>query len=85
MSWTGRTACHNGPMRFGPAVIVAILIASVPVLTVTEPVDQSAIAKIKIEGFQRSEVMDTLSWLSDVYARRYRVPGVNPMSRNKLP
>ncbi len=72
-------------MRFGPAVIVAILIASVPVLTVTEPVDQSAIAKIKIEGFQRSEVMDTLSWLSDVYARRYRVPGVNPMSRNKLP
>ncbi|MGE5245401.1 MAG: M20/M25/M40 family metallo-hydrolase [Betaproteobacteria bacterium] len=35
-----------------------------------EPVDQAVIARIKTEGFQHSAVMDTLSWLSDVYGPR---------------
>jgi len=57
-------------MRFRSLAIAAVLTASVPVLTATEPVDQGAIARIKIEGFQHSEVMETLSWLSDVYGPR---------------
>jgi carboxypeptidase Q len=35
-----------------------------------EPVDQAVIARIKTEGFQHSSVMDTLSWISDVYGPR---------------
>lgn len=35
-----------------------------------EPVDDVVIAKLKVEGFQHSQVMDTLSWLSDVYGPR---------------
>ncbi len=35
-----------------------------------EPVNQAVVARIKTEGFQHSEVMDTLSWLSDVYGPR---------------
>jgi len=39
-------------------------------LAAAEPVDEAVIARIKTEGFQRSEVMETLSWLSDVYGPR---------------
>jgi carboxypeptidase Q len=35
-----------------------------------EAVNDAVIAQIKIEGFQRSAVMDTLSWLSDVHGPR---------------
>ncbi|NJD11939.1 MAG: M20/M25/M40 family metallo-hydrolase [Gemmatimonadetes bacterium] len=35
-----------------------------------EPIDTAAIRKIKAEGFERSQVMDLLSWLTDVYAPR---------------
>lgn len=35
-----------------------------------EPVNEAVVAQIKSEAFQRSEVMDTLSWLSDVYGPR---------------
>ncbi|MEO8500018.1 MAG: peptidase M28, partial [Vicinamibacteria bacterium] len=35
-----------------------------------ETVDEAVMARIKSEAFQRSEVMDTLSWLSDVYGPR---------------
>ena len=35
-----------------------------------EKVDYDAIYKIKDEGFQRSQVMDTASWLTDVYGPR---------------
>ena len=35
-----------------------------------EQVDESVVAAIKLEGFQNSQVMDTLSWLSDVYGPR---------------
>src|SRR5260370_14656154 len=35
-----------------------------------EPVNDIVIARIKIEGFQQSAVMDTLSWLSDVHGPR---------------
>lgn len=35
-----------------------------------EPVNDAVVAQIKVEGFQRSEVMTTLSWLSDVHGPR---------------
>ncbi len=35
-----------------------------------EPVDLEAVYKIKQEGFQRSEVMDLMSWLTDVHGPR---------------
>jgi carboxypeptidase Q len=38
-----------------------------------DSVDHSLIARIKIEGFQRSQVMETLSWLTDVHGPR--LPG----------
>ena len=35
-----------------------------------ERVDQAAIDKIKAEGLQRSQVMETASWLTDVFGAR---------------
>jgi hypothetical protein len=35
-----------------------------------EPIDSAAIQRIKAEGFQRSQVMDLMSWLTDVYGPR---------------
>src|SRR5580765_2220878 len=35
-----------------------------------EPVNDAVVARIKSEAFQRSAVMDTLSWISDVYGPR---------------
>jgi hypothetical protein len=36
----------------------------------TEPVDRAAIAKIRDEGLNRSQVMDTIFWLADRYGPR---------------
>ncbi|NOT43477.1 MAG: M20/M25/M40 family metallo-hydrolase [Acidobacteria bacterium] len=50
--------------------MVAVLLAAVPLLAADEPVDETAIARIKTEAFQRSLVMDTASRLTDVYGAR---------------
>ena len=50
------------------ALPVAILLAAR--LAGQETVNDTVIAQIKTEGFQRSAVMDTLSWLSDVHGPR---------------
>ncbi len=42
-----------------------------PSLFAQEKVDQQIIGRIKEEGFQHSKVMETLSWLSDVYGPRF--------------
>ena len=39
-------------------------------LAAQEKVDLAAIDKIKDEGFQRSQVMEVASWLTDVYGAR---------------
>jgi carboxypeptidase Q len=44
-------------------------VVSVPLLG-QEATNDAVIAQIKIEGFQQSAVMDTLSWLSDVHGPR---------------
>ena len=58
------------------ALVVALLLVSTltsaPVVGAgqsTELVDLDAIFKIKEEGFQRSEVMEVMSWLTDVHGR----------------
>ena len=52
------------------ALGAAIVAAAVVTLAAQEPVNDAVIAQIKTEGFQHSQVMDTLSWLSDVYGPR---------------
>jgi carboxypeptidase Q len=51
-------------------IAATLLLSSVVLLSAAEPVDEAVIARIKVEGFQHSAVMDTLSWLSDVYGPR---------------
>ena len=61
-------------LRPASAVFAACLIAAPAVAQVvpspTEKIDYDAIYKIKDEGFQHSQVMDTASWLTDVYGAR---------------
>ena len=54
------------------SVFVAVSLALEPVArgASAERVDETVIAAIKLEGFQHSQVMETLSWLSDVYGPR---------------
>src|SRR5688572_26817486 len=51
--------------------IVLILLLTVPLIAqVQERVDLDAIYKIKDEGFNRSQVMEILSYLTDVHGPR---------------
>jgi hypothetical protein len=54
------------------AATLALAIAFVPLAAqqAAEKVDLDAIYKIKEEAFQRSQVMDIMSWLTDVYGPR---------------
>src|SRR5437763_17017600 len=49
-----------------------VLLVAVPILAqiCQEPVDLDGIYKIKDEGLNRSQVMETLSYLTDVYGPR---------------
>lgn len=53
-----------------PLLVVAIALPAIAQTAAGEPVDYDAIYKIKEEGFQRSQVMDTVSFLTDVYGPR---------------
>src|SRR5438128_12028218 len=62
-------------LRYTPPVALGLLIAlSVPPvaaqLASTEKVDLDAVYRIKDEGLQRSRVMETTSYLTDVYGPR---------------
>ena len=50
-------------------IALAVLL-SASTLAAQESVNDAVVAQIKSEAFQRSEVMDTLSWLSDVHGPR---------------
>ena len=52
------------------ASVLLALSAAAQTLTPTEPVDYDAIYRIKEEGFQRSQVMEIVSYLTDVYGPR---------------
>src|SRR5262245_46076990 len=61
-------------LRSRPLLASAAAAMSLTLVTVSaqpaEKVDLDAIYKIKEEGFQRSKVMDIMSWLTDVYGPR---------------
>ena len=59
-------------MRWLVGIICALVaLGIVPVRTQSvEPVDLAAITKIRDEGLNRSQVMDTAFWLTDRYGPR---------------
>ena len=58
------------PTRTHPWLVLAVsLLLAAPGLA-QEKVDEAVVAQIKAEAFQRSEVMDTLSWIADVHGPR---------------
>ena len=57
-------------MRFLPAAILTIGFIAAPGAQSAERLDYAAIAQIRDEGLQRSQVMDHISWLADVYGPR---------------
>jgi carboxypeptidase Q len=56
--------------RISAGLAVAAIAAASVAMDAQERIDESVIAQIKVEGFQRSAVMDTLSWLTDVNGPR---------------
>ena len=52
------------------ACLIAAPAAAQVAAPATEKIDYDAIYKIKDEGFTHSQVMDTASWLTDVYGAR---------------
>src|SRR3974390_3329260 len=56
-------------MRSVKTALIVSLLLIVPIAG-EEKVDDAVVSRIKVEGFQHSQVMDTLSWLSDVYGPR---------------
>ncbi len=53
-------------------VCFALCLSLMPAVPATaqEPVDQELVARIKMESFQNSQVMETVSYISDVYGPR---------------
>ena len=49
--------------------VAAMIVVATP-LAAQEKVDAAAIDKIKAEGLERSQVMETASWLTDVFGSR---------------
>lgn len=54
-------------MRFAAA---AFVLGAAPTLLAQEPVDAAAIQRIRTEAFERSQVMEIASWLTDVHGPR---------------
>src|SRR3989442_10258996 len=57
-------------MRRAVLAAVAVVAAVVAVNTQSEKLDYAALGRIRDEGLNRSQVMDHISWLSDVYGPR---------------
>ncbi|MBE3071583.1 MAG: peptidase M28, partial [Acidobacteria bacterium] len=57
-------------IRLRYALVLATLLAVLPLLAQSKKINYVDINKIKAEGLQRSQVMELNSWLSDVYAPR---------------
>ena len=58
-------------VRVASAVVILALAVSLPLAAQRdEPVDLSAVYAIKAEGFERSQVMELMGWLTDVHGPR---------------
>jgi hypothetical protein len=58
------------PLLAAAALVAASALVPVSAQQGAEKIDHDAIYRIKDEGFQRSRVMEILSWLTDVYGPR---------------
>jgi hypothetical protein len=58
------------PLRLPLVIVAAALAGGVAVLSAQERVDEQMIARIKMEAFQHSKVLETVGYLTDVHAIR---------------
>jgi hypothetical protein len=65
-----KVALRHRPIVAGSALALALTFVPLSAQQPQERVDLDAIYKIKEEGFQRSQVMNITSWLTDVYGPR---------------
>jgi carboxypeptidase Q len=65
-----RATYRHAALAAGGALALALTFAPISAQMAQERVDLDAIYKIKQEGFQRSQVMNITSWLTDVYGPR---------------
>lgn len=65
-----RLSFRHRPLAAGGALALALTFAPLSAQQPLERVDLDAIYRIKDEGFQRSQVMNITSWLTDVYGPR---------------
>ncbi|MEO5895117.1 MAG: peptidase M28, partial [Vicinamibacterales bacterium] len=57
-------------MRMVPPAILILGLIALPSAQTSDRIDLGAIAQIREEGLSRSQAMDHISWLSDVYGPR---------------
>src|SRR5262245_12838038 len=57
-------------MRTLPVLALVMCLVALPAAQSAEKLDYAAIAQIRDEGLSRSQVMDHISWLADVYGPR---------------
>ena len=68
-------------MRIVPAFVLVLALVAPPAAQAPEKVDHAAVSQIRDEGLNRSQVMDHISWLSDVYGPRLTGgPGISQAS-----
>src|SRR3954470_19531933 len=70
-------------MRMRRAILITVLAASAASLTLAqgEKLDYAMLGRIRDEGLNRSQVMEHVSWLSDVYGLRLTgSPGIQQAS-----
>src|SRR5688572_7438152 len=64
------TLRHRPAVSGAAALVATLALAPLAAQQAQEKIDYDAIYRIKTEGFQRSQVMDIMSWLTDVYGPR---------------
>ena len=57
-------------MRTAAFVILLVFASLGPVWVKAQPGDAQIVSAIRQEGFERSQAMETVSWLSDVFGPR---------------
>ena len=65
-----RFTFRHRPLVAGTTLVAALALTPLAAQQQQDKVDYDAIYKIKDEGFQRSQVMNIASWLTDVYGPR---------------
>ncbi len=61
----------NGRFRaYCSLFLTIVLVSTAAAQTATEPVDEDVVALIRQQGLENSQVMDYLSWMTDVYGPR---------------